>query len=240
MHEHFIHPHVHDVVFADNATLTSLSLKISKHIADKDIHITKEEREAWNSKVTQSELEEVKKLIPVIDPSVDPSEIVIPTKTSQLINDSDFQSEQNVKDLLSSYGITCAQDYSNFVNKSTLATINGQRLYNGGDIKITNFKDTEPLFTINNQPVYHNSQVIVSDEHGVDTRIEVDPTASAKIKFIQDRIELWREGEEHPRLYIHMPTERPYFGTDAAIFMWIDELQQYVKLQLNLVIPEND
>jgi len=52
MHEHFIHPHVHDVVFADNATLTSLSLKISKHIADKDIHITKEEREAWNSKVT--------------------------------------------------------------------------------------------------------------------------------------------------------------------------------------------
>jgi hypothetical protein len=90
MCDHFIHPHVHDVVFADNATLSSLSLKISKHISDKDIHITKEEREAWNSKVTQAQLEEVRKLIPVIDPSVDPSEIVIPTKTSDLINDSDF------------------------------------------------------------------------------------------------------------------------------------------------------
>jgi len=126
------------------------------------------------------------------------------------------------------------------VNKNSLATINGQRLYNGGNINITNFKDSEPIFTINGQPVYHNSQVTVTDEHGVDTRIEVDPTANTKVKFTEDKIELWKEGEQHPRFYIHMPVERPYFGTDAAMFMWVDSLQQYVKLQLNLVIPEND
>lgn len=47
------------VVFADAARLASINLRIQKHIGNNTIHVTKEDKERWNSAATREDIEQL-------------------------------------------------------------------------------------------------------------------------------------------------------------------------------------
>lgn len=49
-----------NIVFADAARLSSIRLNLQKHVGNTEIHVTKEDKERWNSAATEQSVNELR------------------------------------------------------------------------------------------------------------------------------------------------------------------------------------
>lgn len=159
-HEHHHMPHDFEhLKIAMAQYYASLLTKLKDHIDDHNVHVTLEEKERWNKKADGLSLEELElKLLKKANISD------IPTLISELKNDVPYLTAESLNAKLNALDfVTWAdlkyKDYitadevnrlirnividpSNinlydYVKKNELATINGQVLYNGGNIAVS-------------------------------------------------------------------------------------------------------
>lgn len=159
-HEHHHMPHDFEhLKIAMAQYYASLLTKLKDHIDDHNVHVTLEEKERWNKKADGLSLEELElKLLKKANISD------IPTLISELKNDVPYLTAESLNAKLNALDfVTWAdlkyKDYitadevnrlirnividpSNinlydYVKKNELATINGQVLYNGGNITVS-------------------------------------------------------------------------------------------------------
>lgn len=157
-HHHMHHDFEH-MKIAMAQYYASLLTKLKDHIDDRNVHVTLEEKERWNKKADGLSLEELElKLLKKANISD------IPTLISELKNDVPYLTAEALNSKLAGLDyVTWAdlkyKDYITadevnrlirnvvidptninlyeYVKKSELATVNGQLLYNGGNIAIS-------------------------------------------------------------------------------------------------------
>ena len=157
-HHHMHHDFEH-MKIAMAQYYASLLTKLKDHIDDRNVHVTLEEKERWNKKADGLSLEELElKLLKKANISD------IPTLISELKNDVPYLTAEALNSKLAGLDyVTWAdlkyKDYITadevnrlirnvvidptninlyeYVKKSELATVNGQTLYNGGNIAIS-------------------------------------------------------------------------------------------------------
>lgn len=115
-------PPAKQVVFANAQQLGSIHSKLLVHTQNKDIHVTTEDKEKWNSKVDQTTIDEIRaELANKADKSDIPS-------TEDITVKYDFVTEDRLKNELSDY-----------VTEDTLSckikTINGVSLIGTGNVQ---------------------------------------------------------------------------------------------------------
>lgn len=212
-HEHHHMPHDFEhLKIAMAQYYASLLTKLKDHIDDHNVHVTLEEKERWNKKADGLSLEELElKLLKKANISD------IPTLISELKNDVPYLTAESLNAKLNALDfVTWAdlkyKDYitadevnrlihnividpSNinlydYVKKNELATINGMKLYEGGNIVVrggsggdTDLSDYVKkgsfLGKINNVDLYQGNSIIISGGSSSDSSSYTLPVATA-------------------------------------------------------------